>query len=295
MLGKKWIFNSLNLTDLAHTEIVLTNVSKPIPLRTQVYEKSNFHWAYSSPTLAWWRLFTFRWSVFADSKPARWTGWKKIIDVIQPEFNPNASNRWFYDLTRETDWGIEVTVKAKVYRAPEPINGLDDAIIEFSFDLYAETEKVCSTTTKTATWNTWFFIGNALENTLSNTLSWYVWYIECENAGNRPAPVKIEVEWSAQNPKIINITNWNKYKIGNSSSSYTTTSLVYDNRNEDNDPTKQLVVTDLWNSIKSKRTQWWDIFLIPWTNQVVVLIDNYPGDWSFPNVTITWCDTYFLP
>lgn len=293
MLGKKFMYKGIDFTDWAEGDIVLIDSVRNIPLRTQTFDRANFHGTYSSPTLAGWRLFIFRWQVYWVDKDARYAGWKKLIDAIQPEHNPAATNRWFYDLTWETDWGVEMTTKAKVFQAPEATNGLSDPIIEFSFTLYSESEKVYAPTLKTA--NGWIgvFIGTPLPVTLPTPLSGFAGTITCTNDGNRPAPVQISVVWSSDNPKLINVTNSNKYFIWDVAgwNPYTTTNLIYDNRNLTNDPTKLLVVTDQWQNIKAERFQGGDIFLEPWDNQIVVLSDNYPNP---ADVTITWRDTYFL-
>jgi len=291
MLWRKFAYRWLDLTDGVQSDIVLIDNVRNIPLRTQLYNRANYHGTYTSSTLAWGRLFIFRGQIFGETKAERRAGRKKLIDVIQPEPNPNAYNRGFYELTWETDWGIEMTTMAKVYQAPEATNWLDDPIIEFTFSLYAESEKVYEPTQKTASGWIWFFIGTPLSTPLPTPFSWYAWAISCTNEGNRPAPIKVNVVGSCDNPRIINTTNSQKYYIGNGSNPYTSTNLVYDNRNLDNSPTEQLIVTDQWTNIKQYRTQGGDIFLEPWENHLVVLADDYPNSSS---VTITWRDSYFL-
>lgn len=291
MLWKKFIYRWLDLTDWVQNDIVLIDSVRNIPLRTGINDRANFHWTYTSSSLAWGRIFIFRWQVFGKTKAERRAGRKKLIDVIQPEYSPTDINRGFYDLTRETDWGVEMTTKAKVYQAPEANNWLDDPVIEFSFALYSETEKVYSPTTKTANWWIGYFMGTPLPTTLPTPLSWYVGSIECNNEWNWIAPIRVNVVWDCTNVKIINLTNSQKYKLWQSWDDFNSTNLIYDNRNLTNDPTKILVVQDQWTSVKQYRTQGWDIFLNPWINNIVVLTDNYPND---ADVIITWRDAYFL-
>lgn len=291
MLGKAFKYKGFDFTDWAQAEIVLQASQRPIALRTQVFDKANFHGTYLGATLAWGRLFEFDWQVFWETKAKRWIWRKKLIDVIQPDHNPSSINRGLYDLERLTDGWLAMTTKARVYAWLRDEHKIDDPIIDFSFSLYSENEAVFSPTVKTATWGIGIFAGIPLWTPFATPISWYGGYVTCENEGNRPTPIYVVVNWECDNPQLINLTNWYAYRIWSVDSPYTTNLLEYDNRNLNNDPTKVLVVNDLGNSIKAQRSQGGGIFLSPWENQFILLTDN-----DNPDVTmdIYRRDAYYL-
>ena len=263
---------------------IIQNAEYWVNLRTQSTERANYHGWYSSNTLAWPRLFTFTWKVIGTKKQDRHNWLSLLTNAIKPEWNPDTTNRGFYDLQRQDDWWNERTCKAKVYSMVKPTNWLDDPIIEYNFELYSETEKVYSPTVQTITWNLASFGGMTLSTTLPTT-SWnYTWAIPLTNAGNRYAPLKIQIVWTCTNPQIINVTNGNKYRIN-----WITTNLILDNRNLTNDPTQLFIVSDSGTNIKSQRRSWADIFLDPWLNKIAIITDN-PNETA--TVYITFRNTY---
>lgn len=263
---------------------IFQDIVRNVPLRTEIYDRANFHWWYSSETLAWSRIFTFSWKVIWTNKDNRDTWRTLLVNQIKPEWNPNIVNRWFYDLTWKTDWWDDRTCKAKVYSMPSPTNWLDSPIIDYNFELYCEDEKIYDPTIQSITWGRWFVWWITLPIPLPTYLSWFSWYIPVTNNWNWYAPVKIQIVWQATNPQVINLTNSNKYRI-----TWVTTNFVLDNRNLLNDPTQSLVVTDNWVNIKSQRSSWADIFLDPWVNHIVILTD-VPSE--RPVVYITFRHTY---
>jgi len=294
MIGKARQYKWLNFTDSVqvlqqHTSwysyIIQDNV-RNTPLRTETYDRANFHWWYSSETLAWARLFTFTWKVIGTNKSNRDTARSLLVNAIKPEWNPNIQNRWFYDLLRKTDWWEDRTCKAKVYSMPNPTNWLDSPFIDYTFDLYCENEKVYDPTTQIVTWWRWYFWWQTLRTRLPSYLSWFNWYIPVTNNWDWYAPIKVQIVWQATNPQIINLTNGNRYRI-----TWITTNMVLDNRNLLNNPTETLIVTDNWQNIKALRHSWADIFLNPWLNNIVVLTDNIT---ETPTVYITYRHTFIF-
>lgn len=292
MIGKAWQYKWLNFTDSIQVtsqqsnwySYIIQDVVKNVPLRTQTYDRANFHWWYSSNTLAWSRLFSFTGKVIWTNKDKRNMVLALLMAKIQPEWNPDIQNRWFYDLSWLTDWWDNRTCKAKVYTMLNPTNWLDDPIIEYTFELYSETEKIYDPTTQLITWARAFFGWITLPIPLPTYLAWYAWAIPVTNNWDWYAPCKIQIVWQATNPQIINLTNNNKYRVG-----WVTTNLVLDNTNLNNDPLKLLVVTDNGADIKSQRRSGSDIFLNPWLNHIAILTD-VPTE--TPIVYITFRDTY---
>lgn len=298
MLGKAYQYKWLDFTDQVQSSLlesqgycyVLQNIDKNVPLRTDTFDNANYHGWYSSATLAGGRLFTFAGKVCALTKEKRWQAWRILMNKLQPEPNPNVLSRWFYDLTWTDDDGSLRTVKAKVFTHPQPSNGVVDpenTVIDFVFELYAETEKVYDPVVNTETGGIGTHGGMTLSTPIPDYLSWFAWYIECNNEGNRDAPLKVQVVWSVTNPKIINITNQQSYRLGTPTNPYTSTNLVYDNRNLNNVITERLVVTDNNVDVKKERSSWSDIYLSPWINYIIVL------GTGTANVTVTRRDTYF--
>ena len=263
---------------------ILQDIKKDVALRTQSYDRANYHWWFSSETLAWPRLFTFSGVAIWTTKPQRDSALKLIMAQIKPEWNPNIQNRWFYDLNWKTDWWEDRTCKAKVYSLPSVTNWLDDPIIQFSFELYSETEKIYSPTTQIVTWWRWYLGWMTLPATLPNYFTNFLADIEVNNWWDWYAPCKISVVWKASDIQILNLTNGNVYR-----NNWVTTDFVLDNTNISNNPTELLVVTDLWANIKSNRNSWADIFLNPWLNKLVVLTSD-PSE--TPTVYISWRDTF---
>ena len=292
MLGKAYRYKTLDFTDDTQFtsqqtnwySYILQDVIKDTSTRTQVTDKANFHWWYSSETLAWPRLFTFTGKIVGLDKAKRRTARNELISALQPEWNPNVINRWFYQLLFQDDWGAERFAFCKVFTMPEARNGLDNPVIDFRFELLSESEKIYSITQKTATGTSGAFGGNTLPNTLPNTISWFVWAIPVNNEWNWIAPCKITVVGTATNPKIFNLTNGNKYRIN-----WVTTNLVLDNRNLLNNPLENFIVTDNGQNIKAQRNSGADIFLQAGINQIAVLTDDPTES---PTVTITWRDTF---
>lgn len=292
MLGKNYRYKWLDFTDLTQHNLyasdwysyVLQNNIKDTTTRTDVTNKANFHWWYSSETLVNPRLITFSWKVVWFTKDKRHIWWNELVSAIQPEANPNIQNRGFYPLYFQDDWWNERVIYAKVYSPPTATNWLSDPVIEYTFELLSESEKVYSPATKTETGSLWAFWGFTLPTTLPTTIWWFVGTIEVENEWNWIAPCKIQIVGTCTNPKIFNLTNWMKYRLW-----ATTENLILDNRNLNNNPLENFIVTNNWFNVKAQRLSWSDIFLQPGINNIVVISDN-PSDTA--TVTITYRDTF---
>ena len=292
MIGKAWKYKGLDFTDAIQIasqmsnnySYILQDINMNVPLRTNTYDRENYHWWFSSNTLAGSRLFTFKWLIIWVKKSDRDKARQLLMSQLQPEGNPNIQNRWFYDLSWQTDWWALRTCKAKVFSMPQATNDLGSPIINFTFELYTETEKIYSPTTQVITWWLGYHWGISIPLPLPTYLSWYAWYVNIMNNWDWTAPCRIEVNGICTNPQIINLTNNNKYRIA-----WNTNDLVLDNRNMNNNPLEIFLVTDNWLNIKDKRSSGADIFLDPWLNHIVVLTDN-PSETA--TVSITFRYTY---
>ena len=292
MIGYNRQYKSLDFSDTTQETsirtnwygIVLQDEVHTATLRTDTYDRANYHGGYSSESLLSPRVFTFTGKIVGNTKALRHTARNSLVSKIQPEANPWSLGRGFYDLTFLDDWGNARRVSAKVFKMPEPSNDLDSPVIDFTFDLLSENEKIFWETLQTVTWWIWFVGGFTLPVTLPATLTWYAGYMTCTNNGNWASPVKISVVGNVTNPKILNITNWNKYRL-----TKTTTNLVFDNQNLNNDPTKSLVVTDAGTDIREYRNSGAGIYLNTGANNLVVIADSYTGT---PVVTVNFYDSY---
>jgi len=293
MINKNWKYKDI---DFSCSEVVsskslnwysylIRNMTMQTWLRTDFFDIANYHWSFVSETLATWRTFTFECTLYADDM-AKATDWRnKLIKNLQPEANPWSLNRGFYPLYF-TDWNwVDKFVYAKVTELPDP--SFDSKItktFDFTFSLYAESEKIFSTTYNSSVWSIWFQWWFTLPTPLPNSLSWYAWYISCNNIWNWSAPINVSIVWDVVNPKLINITNWNKYRIDK-----TITNLVFNNINLENNPTKRLLVTDAWTNISQYRNSWAWIYLDSGVNNFIVLADSF--SWN-PIVTVNRYNTY---
>jgi len=294
MIGKARKYKWLDFTDSVQCtsqqsnwySYIIQDVVRNIPLRTETYERANFHWWYSSETLAWSRLFTFTWKIIGRTKTLRHTALSLLMNQLKPELSATTYFRWFYDLEWKTDNWENRVCSTKVYSMLTPTNWLDSPVIDYTFDLYSETEKIYEPTTQLVSGSKWVIGWTTLPTPLPTYLTWYINYITVTNNGDWYAPIKVQVVWTATNPQIINLTNNNKYTITG-----TTSNFILDNRNLLNIPTENLIVTDNWVDIKAQRSAGADIFLDPGINYIIVLTDN-PTD--NPLVYITYRHTYIF-
>ena len=281
----KWITfncNDIALYDTLGYVFLLEEENHDTILRTDIFDRATFHGGYSSETLASGRLFEFSGRILAKDATARETAMRLLVGQIQPEWNPNIQGRWFYNLERDDDLLIRRSVQAKVYEAPQIDKDLKKQKIKFTFKLLAENETIFSKITKTVTWWIGIAWGFTLPTPIPEYLSWYAWFITLNNEWNRQTPIKVRVQGTVINPKIINLTNQYNYKIANN-----TLDLIVDNTNPSNSPSQRLIVTDSLVNITQYRTQWGWIYLSPWINHLIVLSDVYPSD---AVVTITFRD-----
>lgn len=292
MIGKKFRYKGLDFSDNVqnisqqtswYSYIIQDNV-RNISTKTTIFDNANSHWWYSWEALAWPRLFSFTGKVIGTNKTNRDIAWDLLVSNIKPEWTLNALTRGFYDLNFQDDWGNERTVKCKVYWVPEPTNWLGSPVIDFTFELLWESEKIYWVTTYTITGTRAFFGWITLPTTLPIWMGGYAWAIPITNAWNWIAPCKIQIIWQATNPKIINITNGNKYRLD-----LVTTNLILDNRNLNINPLETFIVTDNWVNVKEFRNSWADISLEAWLNYIAILTDD-PTE--TPVVKITYRDTY---
>jgi len=253
--------------------IFIENETHQTTLTTNTFERANYHGWYTSDTLAGLRVFSFSWRVAGKTAANRETWRRQLFSTIQPEGDLGKFDRGFYDLEFTDGLSNVKTVKCKVFNAPNVKHEKCNISGTFEFDLIAETETISGKTTKTATGWIGYLWGFTLGTPLPIPLSWYVGKITCVNSGDWVSPVRVSVVWACTNPKIINITNWNKIRIGTN-----TSNLIYDNRNLDNDPTKRIVLTDSGTNILQYRDSGGGILLESGTNELVVLADSYaPG------------------
>jgi len=292
MIGKNFIYKWYDFSDEAqeiklNTEwywIILQDVNRNLSLRTNTTDRANFHWWYASETLAWPRLYTITGKIVGQTKALRDKGWQELVTIIKPEGNPNIVNRGFYPLQFKDDWWQDLVAYCKVYSMPNATNDLDNPVIDFTFELFSETERIYWTETKVVSGKKAFISWITLPTTLPTVLGTYWWTIIVENKGNWIAPMKIQVVGKSTGLKLINTTNGNKYRLN-----WETSNFVIDNRNLNNNPIENLIVTDNGVNIKSRRNSGADIFLNPWINHIAVLTSDTTED---PNITITFRDTY---
>ena len=163
-------------------------------------------------------------------------------------------------------------------------NTLWDIRMPYDFQLASPSEKFYGVELKVLEKQLGSAGGTALSTPLWTALGGYGGEIVVENRGNRQAPIRLEIKGKCTNPKILNLTNSQKFRV-----EAITENFVYDNQNLDFLPNKELIVEDGEKNIKPLRSTGWQIFLEPWFNRLVVLTDN-PSERA--NIKLYYRDTY---
>lgn len=274
MLIHNIIYNWVDLSDTNATtnNLVVQEVDKAVGLRCEIIPKQNSHWTTTTNTLASWRLFTFKWTIFGD-RAGSMNG--------QTVLNGMLTLDWEHELSFDDDWWNSFKCQAKVFKMPEYKTTLENDIVEFTFELYSEDPTLISFTDKSALWWYWTIWGTVLWTTLGTTLSNAIWVISINHLWNFRALTKITLVWSIDNPKVFNYANSEFYKLNR-----TTSNLIIDNT------VSPTVITDSWINVKADRAVWstW-IVLEPWINNLLVLWDDYSPT-SPLVVTIYYNDSY---
>ena len=291
MLWKKFKFKTLDFTDSVQRasqqangySYTLQDKDDDINVKTEIVENSNYHGGVASHTLAWLRYFNFAGVAIGLDKTKRWT----VRALLQASINikPDVNANEYFDLFWDTDDDEARTCKVKVSRpVTKQSNELWSPLIPYSFQLLSPSEKIYAPTRKSAQFSLgilWWF---PIPYTLPHPISGYGGYVTLNNEWNRHAPIQLQIVGKCTNPKIINITNGQKYRLN-----AVTNNLVYDNLNLDFDPTKLLVVEDMWQNVKNLRLSGGQIFLEPGINNLVVLSDD-PSE--TPQIFIKYRDTF---
>lgn len=270
-------YNGVDLSDLSakNNYVVIQENAKQLNLRTKVFDNLNAFWSRTTNTVAWGRLFSFTGQVFWDRANAQI--WQ---DTLNNLLIPDSE---FYELTWTDDWGTEYKTKAKVYQMPIYSPTLDNDIVDFTFQLYSEDAEfnwIVDFTATGAIWNLWWVeLGVVLWTELWEALG----EIEIINEWNWNAKTRVNIIWQITNPKVLNLNNWEFYKLNT-----TTGNLIIDNRET------PIIVEDNLVNVKEYREAWsvW-LTLEPWLNRVIVIWT--PFDVDNPTsitVTIEYNNTY---
>lgn len=244
----------------------IQNVRYGLNLLTQVYEKTTWHGAYSTNTLAWGRLLSITGIVFWATRADRWNAEQTLQNIIKPEYYLDTPTRGFYEYSFENDNWDKVKWMWKVYSDIRYEDTLDSPLIQFSFDILSEDPTLKWYNQKNTSGFDWFIGGNTLPFTLPVQFNCLIGTINVVNAWNWIAPVYIQVQGSLDNPVIRNLTNSRRYWVLK-----TTTDLIFDNTWDN------VVVTDAWVNVKGLRKPWSKLlYLDPWNNTLILLSDtNY--------------------
>lgn len=151
MIVRDVTYKGVSLSDSAsgNTRIAIQKLDKSVNLRTQVFERQNWHGSFTSGTLASGRLFTLEGVIFGATRADRAVGENVLNGLIVPESNP-GTGVGFYALTFTDDSGNVQTAQAKVYSMPKYDRSIGEDLIRFSFDLYSEDARTTSVSTQTA-------------------------------------------------------------------------------------------------------------------------------------------------
>lgn len=284
MIERNIVYKGVSLAESAAVtnRVLITGMDKGIKLRTEVFNRQNYHGSYTSGTLAEGRLFSVSGVIFGTARSERGTGQALINSIIVPESIPSAANRGFYELSYTDDLGVVHVTQAKVYSAPryepgEP--GSPD--INFTFELYAETATTTASTEDTETGGLGAYSGFTLPVTLPAALDGLIGEITVVNDGNFAAGITVTVTGSVDDPKIHNVTSGQMYGL----TGVTTTDLVFDSTGA------SLTVEDAGVDVTGYRLAGSaSVFLDPGTNTLVITGANFPD--ATITVEIAWRDTF---
>jgi hypothetical protein len=245
--------------------LVMNNDSKTARLRTDYNDLQNFHWTKSTRTLWTWRLFSFSWLIYWATYAERQIWIDKLNEIINPEWLPSESNKWFYELTwYDWNWN-KFKCNAKVISMCNFTHQVNEPIINFDFELYSDLFRYYWYTDKevTVTWTTnlyWTELPVIFPFEFST-----IWNsIQVVNSWNFIAPCEFRVVWYLENPVIVNNSTGTSYRLD-----VTTNDLIIDNRWD------TLIVTDEWVDITKYRASWSkSVFLKPWLNNLFIFWDN---------------------
>lgn len=298
MIAKNITYKGLNFTtqNFSNTRVILQEFQFDWNTRTRILENQLFHWWQATRTLWDLRLFTISWVIVWATPELREIGLqemkKAVIVWVWEEY---------WELTWEDYNQWKYKTRAKVFKPIQYRHRVSEPVIEFSFELLADTHEYFSyqkitqdvIINETALWNDeliwidtdlwdeWdlmFSWGAILPMTLPTNLDNVNW-IEIENKWNFIAPARIEIIWEIENPKIINHTNGRFYGLEIESQN-----LVIDNTG------KNLVITNNWVNVQNARTSWsLTMLLNPWVN---VLTLQWESDVTGVNIRIIYNYTY---
>lgn len=282
MLVRNFTYKGVSLSESVarSTKILVQKVDKPINMRTQVFERQNWHGSFTSGTLASGRLFTVRGVIFGATRADRAIGQEIINGIIVPESNP-GTGVGFYDMLFTDDSGNVHLTSAKVYSMPTYGRDIGSDIIDFSFELYAEDPRTTSQALNDEAGGLGYYGGVSLPAALPFALdSHSIGKITVTNAGNFAASCKVTVTGTVENTRIHNHTNGRYYGV-----STTTTEFVHD------DTGSEFSVTDAGVDVSGYRIAGGRIVTLePGDNDILVTGSNYPSD--SVTVSVQWRDTF---
>lgn len=290
MIGQSFRYKTLDFTDAVQHRLQATqgysyplqDIEYQLANRTQTILNENYHWGLLSQTLYGVRYFNFEGIALWLDKQARGIVHHLLRTALTIEANPQKNP--YYSLFWKTDDGRDVFCKAKVTESITFKNALGDLRMPYEFQLASPSEKYYGIQLHSVEKHLWSSGGTTLSTSLGVALGGYGGEIVIENKGNRQAPVRIQIQGKCTNPKIINLTNSQKFRL-----EAITSDLVYDNQNLDFAPNKELVVEDKKINIKNKRSTGGHIYLESWYNRLVVLTDD-PNERA--TITVLYRDTY---
>ena len=276
MIGKNFRYNWLDMSPQAvfMTNIALSDVRSITGQTTEIKDNTNTHWSKASNTKEWGRLFIFEWYISGITKPIRWAAWRLLNERINIEPYLNADP--YKKLEFQTDEWEDRWVMAKVNKKPDGSNAVNHPRIEFSFELFAETNEIYGKELKTQSFTSWIFGGTSFPNQFPDSWGSASYNNVCINEWNFSAWCIIQAQGELVNPKIKNLTNGQEFKIAG-----TTTNLILDTI------WGKWWVTDEWLDIFYKREYGHPIHLSPWENIVVISDDNG----TIIDYTVSWYDT----
>ena len=266
MFYKNIEYNGVNISK--HSQIVIDNFDPWVVLRTTLINKETYHGQVSSKTLADNRLYTIDGRLFGVDRKSRQNPKSMLDKILIPEWVPTDVDDGFHTLKWEDEWQ-KYQAEAKIYSMPTYNRNNRDVInfrVEFlgqnSFYYSQESYDDINTDAYGTYW--WFVLPVTSPFSMDNYRKAWV----LSNESGTQTPMKIEVQWSILNPRVVNVDSGRYYGVNRQ-----TSDLVIDNTGD------RLIVTDGWINVKSDRIDWSTaLYLEPWNNRMALVWDDYTED-----------------
>lgn len=230
--------------------------------------RQGMHGVYCSPVFARERVIEVRGKIWGKTKEERGIRRKKLEEIFTLPSLPTRSNG-YYPLAFTDDDGTQWEIQAKVITLPSYDHDLSAFVIDFSLELLAQNPVMYSKEEYSFSGNYGRMAGSPLNFTLPQSLSEYSGKVEAINEGSFSSPCRIEISGSITNPKILNITTGQSWKINRQ--------ITPDDHVVIDGFSQTLTINEIDSiSLRAEGSKW--VQMTPGVNYFVLTGDDYDAD-----------------